>query len=187
MAEWGIEGWDPEWFVRGDELLHERAALLRSCMGSRVIDSWLAYDDDGEWWADAPVLLHLEAGSLAFCASHACRFAVEEGMVDVHRAFRWCGDGESLKWRASALRPLAQIVDRRLTGAGVFEYRLPAPLDRSVSDGWGLSGIELRFDGDRSLAIWNALGRERAGRVLAAGPDSRWVGGVGPGPWEEQA
>lgn len=185
MAEWGIEGWDPEWFGAAEDLLDARFDLLRSLCGQRLREAWIAWSvDDDEWWSDAPVLFDFRGERLAICTQQLDLLSVEAVSVDTARPFRWCArmdeaddeDAEIMEWRASPTPELRHVRDAELRAMALLESRVQDPF-RAPRERWCLSGLRLDFAGSRGLVVRNGLDENVIAASVTLGEDLRVVSG----------
>lgn len=161
----GIAGYRPQWLVGIRALAAAHGARLGGLVGRRLDRVWLLEDEDGEWFADAPVLLDFGGDLLEVCHNKLWDLSLTWNTVDPGRDVvpPWL-EGVRLHWREDLVDWVTHAHGCRLQEAALLEY---------TRDDMASGMVAPYFDfGATLLTIYNGLD-ENALTSSAPGPTYR--------------
>ena len=159
MSGFEISGWVPAW-ATGDAQVAAHAADLRSAVGRRATEAWIAWDlEHDRWFADLPVVLELDGQDrLELSWQKFDDLSITWNSIDVLVApkawVEW-----PLEWRPRAHPALVAFIGHVIESVEVTHHLFTTgsvnrPEDETIST-WLAGGIW--FGASTGLHVFNAL------------------------------
>jgi hypothetical protein len=159
VSTFEISGWVPN-LATAEAQIADHAADLRSVVGRRVIDAWIAWDlEHDRWFADLPVVLELDSQDrLELSWQKFDDLSITWNSIDVSIAPKawvtW-----PLEWRVRAHPALAAFVGNVVESVEVTHHRFTtvraAHPEQEPASTWLAGGIW--FGASTGLHVFNAL------------------------------
>jgi hypothetical protein len=133
---------------------------LRSLIGLNIDKVWTVHKaQNGEFWADCPIIIGVEGKQLEFCSFKDNKIAVTWDEIDLGEKLDWYGNQElNLEWRRNAIENIAHIIGKAIRKIEVIEMPQDAfdSKDNKLCSNHLLNG--LGFDtGKGYLSIYNSF------------------------------
>jgi hypothetical protein len=152
----GISGFEPTFLVGLDVVREEHKSRLAG-LGGRCLSKYalVRCADDGEWFADCPVVLDFDGVRVEICHWKLDELSISWNTIDVAAAISgWKGTGLTPVWSCADLR-LEPFVGQELREVALLEWR-PSGLDLAA----GTVAVEFAFDAGR-FHVANGLDENR--------------------------
>jgi len=166
----GIPGYRPVWRSGASEVLAHWGEVVEGLVGGCLEQIRLLYASDGEWFCDAPVLLHIGDTVLEICHNKFDELSITCDTIDSARPVEWDWGDRSWEWRKSDLTETSPLTGQTVTSMGFVEWR-------GERDDIANGMVALRLDvGDETLLVFNGLDENA---VAVGPPDPRYRSIVG--------
>jgi hypothetical protein len=148
----GIAGWKADWRAADFQIAHH-ADALRAVVGVRLSGAWVVRTEDGELFADMPVVLQLDDGrQLEMCWQKFDDLSISWNTIDLNVQPRgWIGD---LSWRRWGHPALQSNANETVTAVGQtgFEFTTTDQkrAEMVATSAWITSGIWISTTGQGS-------------------------------------
>lgn len=158
MANFDIQGYQPQWLNGLSAISAAHAARLQALVGHQLRRAWVVWDvDDDEWFADAPVLLDFGHEQVEINHKKFDDLSITWNTVDPVGRQSWIwGDPSDpdvldfpLAWRHDANAELAALQGQRLQSVDLLVYA-----GRDVAN--GMVAVSFAFP-DGRVTIANGL------------------------------
>ncbi|MFJ8128324.1 hypothetical protein [Streptomyces hydrogenans] len=162
--KWGIPGFEPSFLTGLDAVRRTHGPRLAALAGRRLSGfAVVRFAEDGEWFADCPVVLDFEGARVEVCHQKLDELSIDWGTIDTTAAVTgWEWHERTPRWSREDER-FAPFVGEELREVALLERR-PGGRDLAA----GTVAVEFAFARGR-LRITNGLDENRV-EVGAAAP-----------------
>jgi hypothetical protein len=156
---WGIKNYQPQWSNSAEDLLGLVTQV--PLIGCQIQALWSLWDEDDEWFRDAPIVICTQEHQLEFCANKLDEFSFSVDSIDLNIPVYWCGDEDPdeqpFRWMQQKNPEFSGLIGKSITGIEIAESRIEKDLQAFLGlEPLILSGIVLQFQ-DKRLEILNGL------------------------------
>ncbi|MET7412684.1 hypothetical protein [Streptomyces rubiginosohelvolus] len=148
----GISGFEPTFLVGLEAVREHHGSRLGALAGRRLTGYALVrFVEDGEWFADCPVVLDFEGVRVEICHWKFDELSISWNTVDTTAVITGWQESEFTPTWSSADERLEPFVGRKLREVSLLEWR---PSGQDMAD--GTIAVEFAFDAGR-FCIANGL------------------------------
>jgi hypothetical protein len=158
VSYFDIQGYEPKWLNGLSSIAATHGRRLLTLEGRRLRHAWLLFDlNDGEWFADGPVLLDFDNEQVEINHTKFDDLSITWNTIDPveQPAWTWGDWGHPddyvfrFAWRHDARAEIAALQGHRLEAVELLEY-----VGRDVAN--GMVAVSFRFPNGR-VTISNGL------------------------------
>lgn len=129
MSYFGIQGYEPQWLNGLSAISAAHGARLQALAGHQLRHAWLLWDQDDEWFADAPVLLDFGHEQVEINHKKFDDLSITWNTIDPVKQPTWTyGDWHpdnyifQLAWRHDARAELASLQGQHVQTVELLEH-----------------------------------------------------------------